>query len=171
MPYTEGFKTRMIERMTGPERVSATKLGKEVGVSQATLSRWLSAWPTRRVGAMSDEPEKPEVTKWTAEQRLRVVVEASQLADEELGAYLRREGLHEAQLREWIDATMTALSPTPKRRNRKGTSETKRIRELEKDLNRKEKALAEVTALLVLKKKLEAIWGDGDDDTGTRSGR
>ena len=45
-----------------------------------------------------------------------------------------------------------------------------RIKELEREVRRKDKALAEVTALLVLKKKLEAIWGDGDDDTPTTSG-
>jgi hypothetical protein len=106
----------------------------------------------------------------TAQEKLRIVHEASQLDDGKLGAFLRREGLHEAQLREWIEAVTTALSTsTPKRGNRKSPKETKRIRELEKDLRRKEKALAEVTALLVLKKKLEALWGDEDDATSTRN--
>ncbi len=44
------------------------------------------------------------------------------------------------------------------------------MRTLEKEVNRKDKALAEVTALLALRKKVEALWGDADDDTGTRSG-
>ena len=50
---------------------------------------------------------------------------------------------------------------------RKPSPEAKKIRALEKELNRKEKALAEVAALLALEKKAEEIWGDGDDDTTT----
>lgn len=169
MPYTEGFKARMIERLAGPEGISATALSKEVGVSQSTLSRWLRLRPTRRVGAMKDETQGPKGKKRTAEQKLRLVLEASELSDEELGVFLRREGLHEAELREWTAAAMEALSSKPKRKG-KTSRDARRIRELEKDLRRKEKALAEVTALLALKKKLEAIWGDGDDDTPTRRG-
>ena len=169
MPYTEGFKARMIERMAGPEGISATALSKEVGVAQPTLSRWLRLRPTRRVAAMKDRRQDPKDKKRTPEQKLRLVLEASRLSGQELGAFLRREGLHEAELKEWTAAATQALSSKPKSKA-KSSREAKRIRELEKDLRRKEKALAEVTALLALKKKLEAIWGDGDDDTPTRSG-
>jgi len=103
--------------------------------------------------------------------KLRLVLEASELAEKDLGAFLRREGVHEAELREWLEAATTALSGSGKRKGKRKTSpEAKRVRELEKDLRRKEKALAEVTALLALKEKLEALLGDEDDDTGTRSG-
>jgi transposase-like protein len=158
----------MIERMAGPERISATALAKEVGVSQGTLSRWLRQAADRRVGPMNDKTHG-EGRSRTAKEKLRIVLEASQLGDEALGAFLRREGLHEAQLKEWVEAATAALSPAPKRKSKQQSRETKRIRELEKDLRRKEKALAEVTALLALKKKLEEIWGDADDDTSTRS--
>jgi transposase len=124
----------------------------------------------RRFEGMNDEPDRSKGKTWTAEEKLRVVLEASRIPDKELGAFLRREGVHEAQLKEWIDAATAALSAQPKRKSRKPSREAKRIRELEKDLRRKEKALAEVTALLALKKKVEEIWGDGDDDTSTRSG-
>ena len=170
MPYTEGFKARMIERMAGAERISATTLAQEVGVPQPTLSRWLRERPLRRVNAMKNEKKRAGAKKWTAEQKLRVVLEATGLPDEELGAYLRREGLHEGQLKEWIEAATMALSAKPKSRGKNTSPEAKRVRELEKDLLRKDKALAEVTALLVLKKKLEAIWGDEDESTDTRSG-
>lgn len=173
MVYTEGFKARMIKRMAGPERISATALCQEVGVPQSTLSRWLRLRPSRMVGSMTDK-KRPGGGNRTAQEKLRLVLEASQLPDEELGEFLRREGVHEAQLQKWIEtvteAATTALSSTRSRKSKKKSPEAKRIRELEKDLCRKEKALAETAALLVLKKKLEALWGDGDDDTSTRSG-
>lgn len=168
MPYTDGFKARMIKRMAGPEGISANALAMEVGVPQSTLSRWLRLQASRRFSPMK-EKKRPGGRARTAEQKLRIVLEASQLGETELGALLRREGIHEAQLKEWIDAATTALSSAPRRKSGKSSPEAKRIRELEKDLRHKEKALAEVTALLVLKKKLEAIWGDEDDDTSTRS--
>lgn len=109
-----------------------------------------------------------------AAEKLRLVREAAQLSEEELGAFLRRHGLHEAELEEWRrkveEAALGALQKPRKGRKRQ-SPETKRIRELERELSRKDKALAEVTALLALKKKLDALLGDGDDDTTTRNGR
>ncbi len=169
MPYNEGFKARMIQRMAGPERITASALSKEVGIGQPTLSRWLRE---RSLGGMTDEQPKTRRT-WTATEKLRVVQEASQLKGDELGELLRREGLHEANLTEWSEAVnagaLARLAPA-KRSRSKRSPEQKRIDELEKELTRKEKALAEVTALLVLKKKVQEIWGDGGDDTDTGKG-
>ena len=101
---------------------------------------------------------------WSAKEKLAAVLEAAALRDEELGAFLRSKGLHEAQLQQWQEQMLSGLNPAPAQRGKKAP-ETKRVRELEKDLRRKDKALAETAALLVLKKKAQAIWGDGDDDT------
>jgi hypothetical protein len=89
-------------------------------------------------------------------EKVRVVAAAAQLKDEELGEFLRREGLHSAQLEEWREGIVTALGgPAPRTRN----PDAKRVRELEREVARKDKALAEVTALLVLEKKLQALFG------------
>lgn len=169
MPFNDGFKARMIQRMTGPEGISATALSSQVGVSQPTLSRWVRE---RSLGGMNDEKPSKRRT-WTAAEKFRVVQEASQLADGDLGGLLRREGLHAPQLNEWIDIVSTAalagLVPQSGSKAKK-SPEAEKIQELEKELNRKDKALAEVTAILALKKRIREIWGDGDDDTGTRSG-
>jgi transposase len=87
------------------------------------------------------------------------VLEASALSESDHGESLRRHGLHEAELAAWREIALAALSggaPTPSR-----TGEAKRVRELEKELRRKDKALAETAALLVLQKKVRAIWGIG----------
>jgi transposase-like protein len=97
-------------------------------------------------------------------------MEATGLSQEEIGAFLRRHGLHEAQLEEWRQAALGALQK-PKKTNPRKSPEAKRIKELERELNRKDRALAEVTALLALKKKLDALLGDGDDDTTARSAK
>ena len=67
-----------------------------------------------------------------------------------------------------LDALQNSSSKKKARRN---TVDAKRIRALEKELNRKDKALAETAALLVLKKKVQEIWGDEDDLTARSNGK
>lgn len=171
--YSTGLKRTMIQKLVGPGRVSATALAKESGISQSTLSRWLNT--AGSVGGMSkDRESKRRPRDWSAEEKLAVVTEAAKLSEEELGEFLRRKGLHEAQLTEWRDlAREAALGALGSRRNNRGAdkAEARRIRELERELLRKEKALAETAALLVLQKKVQAIWGGGDDDTDPKNGK
>jgi len=103
---------------------------------------------------------------------VKVGVEASGLSDDELGAFLRRKGLHEATLNQWRDLVASALGrPQPKNKKSRELKEAeKRVRKLERELKRKNAALAETAALMVLKKKARAIWGDEDDDTDPKSG-
>jgi len=155
----------LVKQLVGPQAVSANRLAAEVGVPQVTLSRWLSA--ARSVDGMTTRGAK----QWTGTEKLRVVMAAQGLSETELGALLRREGLHDAQLAEWQAAAEAALS-TPKRAARRTLSgEAKRIQELERELARKDRALAETAALLVLKKKAQEIWGDADDTTAPRRAR
>lgn len=132
---------------------------------QVTLSRWLAS--ARSVPSMTPPPKQ-----WTGAQKLRVVLAAHGLSETELGALLRREGLHAAQLDEWRAAAETALEP-PSRRWAKAAvhPDTTRLAAVERELRRKEKALAEAAALLVLKEKLEAYWGDADDTKTPTSDR
>ena len=155
--------------MVGPNARSATSLAKETGVSQAALSRWLLKARTLGVVPKNDrEQPKPNLLhkERSPEEKMRLVLEASRLSEHEFGAFLRREGLHEADLDAWRDAMMSGLRPAPSKHAR--SQEVRRVRELEKELRRKDKALAEAAALLVLQKKVQALWEDEDD--GTKKG-
>ncbi len=169
--YSKTFKQTMVRKLAGPGRRTATELSKEVGVPQPTLSRWLRA--AGSVRGMTSEREQDKAQRrpqdWTAEERLAAVLEAESLSQEELGEFLRRKGLHEAQLKEWRELALAALGA--RKATATSRSEAKRVRELEKELRRKDKALAETAALLVLKKKLQALWGDEDDDTERKNGK
>lgn len=169
--YSESFKRKMVQRLLLPNGPTATKLGKEVGVPQPTLSRWVRSMGTvvavsnKKAPGPASRPRRPE--DWTAQERLRVVSESGRLGEEELGEFLRREGLHEETLKEWRQAALEGLQPTPG--PKASGRDKKRIKELERDLERKEKALAEAAVLLTLKKKVQAIWGDEDDDTDEKN--
>lgn len=173
MAYASGFRERMVQRMTGPASASATRLARETGVSQPTLSRWRAAAPTvprMNTQQPGDAKGAKSPRQWTAEEKLAVVQAAAGLREEQLGGFLRERGLHAAQLDSWRAAVKEALTTRgPKRAV--ASKELQRIRALEKELLRKDRALAEVTALLALRKKLEALLGDEGDATSKRNAR
>jgi hypothetical protein len=165
----------MVERLSGPHAPSANELAGQTGVAQSTLSKWLKAAGTVAPKmARRDKQKVPPASSTrpqdlTAEEKVALVLEAAAVPEAELGAFLRRRGVHEAQLAAWRQqVTQLAVAGLrgPSKRDRKAASvEARRVRDLERELARKEKALAEAAALLVLKKKAQAIWGDADDDT------
>jgi transposase len=163
--YTAAFRMAMIRRLSGPSATSARALSREVGVTQGTLSHWLREARTL-----------PDVTKITTkanlrtpEEKMRLVLDSAGLEGEELGAFLRREGVHEVELRDWRKAMLEGLSGG---RVAPANSDVKTIKNLEKELRRKDRALAEVAALVVLKKKAQALGllEPEDDDTDGNSG-
>jgi transposase-like protein len=168
--YSDSFKRKMVQRLLAPGASSAVTVASETGVHHTTLSRWMveartlpsvTDTPLPLPVASSPTPRRPD--DWTAEQKLVAVQQMAGLEGVQLGEFLRREGLHEAQLVAWSKAALEGLRGPAKGSRVPG--EAKRIRELERQLLRKDKALAEVAALLILKKKAQAIWGDADDDT------
>jgi transposase len=172
--YSVAFKERMVRRLVGPGAWSANALAGEVGVPQTVLSRWVRE--ASNVGGMKkpphDRPTPSTRKQWTAREKLRVVIEAAALSEEALGEFLRREGLHEADLQRWRETAVTALGGAArdsKVRAHERAQEARRVQALERELRRKEKALAEAAALLVLKKKVQEIWGDEADATDGRS--
>jgi len=179
----------MVERLTGPKAISANQLAKEVNVAQSTLSNWMtkarlitvpSTLSVKKTDTPDNERRRPQ--DWSAAEKLKVVLEAAALSETELGPFLRTRGIHEADLAEWrsvaLESARAALvhGEEAKRKGSKGPEDRKRVRELtrevqrlEKELTRKEKALAEAAALLVLKKKLQALDRDEDDDETGRN--
>ncbi len=153
-PFSVAFKQEMVQRLTGKQAMSASQLARATGVRQQNLSRWLQE--ARSLPIVAHNKPKPAGREWTVEQKVRVLAEASQLDGEELTAYLEREGLKLAEYEQW----RLALDEG----GRASASTNKRIRQLERELARKEKALAEAAALLVLKKKVETLYGEDEDD-------
>ena len=182
MQYSDMFKNAMIQKMTGPGALSASALSKQVDVPQSTLAKWLRmAGVGSPFGFPNNVHEYTKMAKikgpkrpndWSAEDKLKVVMEAASLDDQQLGEFLRKKGLHQTHLEQWrlqmLDGLQNGFS---KKKAKQKKAQTKRIRALEKELKRKDKALAETAALLVLKKKVQEIWGDEDDPTAGSNGK
>ena len=163
----------MIQKMTDPDGPGPEDLADEIGVSRASLYRWVKDAaiveqriidPAELLTTISRPLKMKRPQDWSPKEKLAAVLEAASLSDEDLGAFLRSKGLHNAQLQQWQEQMLAGLEPVTAGRSKKAP-EAKRVRELEKELRRKDAALAETAALLVLKKKAQMIWGDEDDNT------
>jgi len=150
------YREQFLREALRPGGVGVYRLARERGLSNGMVYRWLA--DARESVPMTDKPRRPE--ELSAQEKLRVVAEASGINDSELGEFLRRHGLHEDDLKRWREEALRGLSGAVK-----APPPSKRERDLERELRRKEKALAEAVALVVLAKKARALWGDADDDT------
>lgn len=150
----------MVKKMVGPYGKSAASLALEVGIAQSTLSRWL-----REYGNITTMKKNNKLkNQWTALEIYQAILEYESLSEEEKGAYLRKKGLYSSDIKKWKKEILEALTTENKLKKYRKDPRDKKIKKLEKELQRKEKALAEAAALLVLKKKADAIWGDKEDD-------
>ena len=138
------LKQEMVARLTGVNAPSAAQLARETGIKQQNLSRWLSEARTSPFGAIDDGV----VFAWTVEQKARIIAQAAALAGDELSRYLEGEGVKFAHLKRWRLALEEAGEGS--------VGMAKRIGQLERELARKERALAEAATLLVLRETIES---------------
>jgi len=161
--YSEERKAAVLKKLLPPHNRSVVEVAQEEGISDATLYNWRTQAKQQGLavpgsGKISDH--------WSAEAKFAVVVETAAMNEAELSEYCREKGLYPNQVKEWKVACIQGQVSEVERRkqDRELTKKDKRrIKELERELNRKEKALAETAALLVLRKKFNALWEEKED--------
>jgi transposase-like protein len=158
-PYSLAFRQKLVEQLTGKNALNASQLSRQTGIRQQNLSRWLDEARSLPLVASDTRIKR----NWTAEQKAQVITEASKLTGEQLTAYLDRQGIQFALFERWRRA-LAEDGQDPK-------ATSQRIRALERELARKEKALAEAATLLVLKKTIASHFQDEDDDIDGASGK
>ena len=147
--YGQAFKDRAVARLLPPESSDVNQVAQALGISAGTLERW-------RSDALSQGKTRGG---WTAAARLEAVVTTASMSEEETNAWCRAQGLYPSELVQWRQVATGALEQPADAGSGGGLgAERRRVRELERELRRKEKALAEAAALLVLSKKLDAIF-------------
>lgn len=157
--YSEGFKDSIITKVFNRGSQSITEVCREEGVSKSAV--W--SWQQKRDNGLGMKNKK-SFERWTAEAKLNAIVQNKNLNEEEFGVFLRKEGLHSHQIDGWRAEVLTALGPSCRKQKGVKDDRDQRIRYLEKDLSRKDKALAEASALLILQKKVNLIWGKESED-------
>jgi transposase len=162
--YPLEFKESIIRKMMPPNAVPVPELCRETGVSDVTLYKWRNDYRNKGV-AVPGKKTNPE--KWNAQDKLSVVTETAAFNETELSEYCRKKGLYPEQVQRWKEAAMTGYQRDEQLQQQQNSSrkdDKRKIKKLESELRRKDKALAETAALLVLSKKSRAIWGEPEDD-------
>jgi len=165
MGYSLERKESVLKKLLPPVSRSVSQVSKEEGISSATLFNWRKA--ARMKGQTLPDSDIP-ADQWSSQEKFTVVLETASLNETELAEYCRKRGVYPHQVEQWREACLTANQPRSRAERRReqaiARTEQKKVRRLEKELARKEKALAEAAALLVLRKKANAIWGPGEDE-------
>ena len=149
--------------MGPPHRQSVARISEELGTYVITLYKWKKAW--RLQGEVVSASEK-EPKGWSAADKFRVVLETAGMNATELSAYCRERGLYPEQVSGWRQASQDAdekpvlALKEQKKLKRLRAQDTREIKTLKKELQRKEKALAAATALLMLRNKWEAFCSE-----------
>lgn len=164
MKYSKEYRESILRRIMPPNSESIARIAKEEGISEQTLRNWQKRARRDGYAAPGTDAQSEE---WSTQDKFVIVVETASMNESELAEYARKKGLYVEQIKAWRDACMNAnggIAKEAARLNRALKDSQKERRKLERELHRKEKALAEAAALLVLRKKARAIWGDPEDE-------
>ena len=139
------------------------EIASDFGVGRSTIGKWLREYKQNGNINLNSKEKRPR--DWTAEERISAIIETGTMTAEEKAAWCRRSGIFTHHLDQWKKDAISAMSLKATRKKTESEKYFKKeIAALKKDLFRKDKALAETAALLVLKKKAREIWGELEDD-------
>lgn len=162
--YSEEQKSAIMEKLLPPNNMSVTALSREVGIPIGTLYTWLDK--ARQQGICVPKKSKPN--HWSAEKKLATVTETAAMSEAEISQYCRTKGLYPEQIQDWKRCCLQGFNQNQVQENKQSKqskADKQEIKQLKRELRQKEKALAETAALLVLRKKLNALWENEDEES------
>ena len=157
-------KEAILKKLLPPYSMSVKEVSEEEGISTATLYHWRQQ--LRRSGAAVPN-NNTSSEQWSAQTKLAIVAETYSMTESELSQYCREKGLFPEQIQSWRSECMQGFKSSKEQEaeaKKQAKADKLEIKELKKDLRLKEKALAETVALLVLRKKLRAFYGEEPED-------
>ena len=155
--HSEAFIEQALAKVFSRGDRSIKSVADDLNVNHHTLKYWMKSKLviTRSVSATKEK--RPQ--DWTADEQLVALHETHGLSGEALQAWCREKGIFAHHLTSW-KAAFCAEGKEPA----SGAREMRALKDenvkLKRELVRKEKALAEAAALLILQKKFRALWED-----------
>jgi len=157
--YPEEFKAKIIAQMLPPHNRHIPDLACETGIPQDTLYNWRIKQQRRTEAVVTKTTAEPD--RLSSQDKFHLVVESAVLNEQELGEFCRRRSVFPEQLASWREACTGANELRPGREDSADNRKlARRNAELESELRRMEKALAEAAALLMLQKKVRELWAE-----------
>lgn len=162
--YSNERKAAILSKLLPPSNMTVAEVAREEGISAQTLYNWRSQAKESGLPV----PGKTLTTEqWSAEAKLAVVIETAVMSESERSQYCRKRGLYVEQVNDWKSQCLGGFQSRYEQAlsaKKQAKSDKAEIKYLKKDLRYKERALAETTALLVLRKKLNALLGEDDEE-------
>jgi transposase-like protein len=155
--YSDSFREQALEKVYSRGNRTVTEVAEELNISRWTLKNWMKTKRKHMPQSTSGKSKRPQ--DWTRAERLGVLMEAHGLDEDACNALCRERGIFRHHLQQWRVEFEAASQPGERAALRKLKDANKA---LERELKRKEKALAEAAALLVLKKKYQVLWEEQD---------
>jgi transposase-like protein len=156
--FSEEQKRMWVKKFLSRGSKSIDVFCRESALSSTAVYKWVAIYG--RTDDMKTLIRTPQ--SWTAEEKFKAVIGFDTLAIEDQGAYLRREGVHADHIELWREKMQKSLELESSDKKTERGELLYKILDLEKDLARKDKALAEAAAIIILKKKVDLIWGKED---------
>jgi transposase len=161
MKYSKRIRSSVIKKVLPPENRSVIEVANETGVSEQTIYNWIKM---AKNGTKSNDTETLSPIKLNRIEKFSLLLESKTKTEETIGAWLREKGLHTEHLNLWEQELQEILKNKDTKFKDENAQLKKENKIIGKDLRRKDKALAEMAALLTLKKKAHEIWGDREED-------
>ena len=173
--HTQSFKMQAVKKaLSRATGITLKEVVDELGIGRSTLEKWirdarnneLESTAGGRILMSSDRIREKRPQDWSREERLEIVMACASLGEEETSEYCRKQGVFPHHVNQWrldfANGNASGEKANSRQEMKSLKSENKALR---KELNRKDKALAETAALLVLQKKVHAIWGNDEDNS------
>ena len=164
--YPESIKASLLAKSLAPHAPSVVELAKEFNIPLATAYTWIHKMRKKQKTA-HEGPTSQRPKDKSPEAKLHAVFNTMDKTEQEQSEYCRAEGIYSNHLDAWRAQMLEglgAVSTSTKELKAQNQQVTEENKQLKRDLNRKDKALAEVSALLILKKKVDLLWGADKDD-------
>jgi transposase-like protein len=156
--YNESFRQQALEKVYTRDSRSIRSVAEDLNMSLGTLRNWMKADKNNLPTRTDQRSRRP--TDWSLAERLQILMESHGLDEDALNAFCRENGIFRHHLEQW-QAAFTVGGGVDSRSELRELKESNKA--LTRELNRKEKALAEAAALLVLQKKYQALWEEKDE--------
>jgi len=153
------LKHKMVSRFLENPENHIGEFSKENGIPESCLRNWIRE---SEFGILGDMKKKKHFRYWTLKEKFDAILEYEKLSNDEKGMWLRKHDLKLERLEMWKKELISQLQSIEN--IDKDPTENKKIKLLEKELDRKDKALAEASALLFAKKKLDSMFGEKDEE-------
>jgi len=163
--FSQKFKAQAVEdALSRPSNHTVQEVANNLGVGYSTLQKWIGLAKDNKLEVSNDMGSGEKSPQdWDRTERLGAVMNCHEKTEEQISSYCREHGIYPHHVEQW-KAGFISENQAPDGKSKNEQKKLKlEIKELKRELNRKEKALCEAAALLVLSKKCQAIWGEQEE--------